>query len=294
MSFLTRIYRITACTNLHVGSGKQSYGIIDNLVQRDAVSNLPVINGSSLKGALREYFTFHLTDPEHSMITYIFGKDTTDREKQGDKNQAGNYLFFDSHLLSLPVRSNQLPFMRTTTASVMKHFQDTLEYSQVKLKEQEQTAVLKQLTDLKVDSAKHFIEELEEADVFLEDFDKSAEFESSVQSATLSSIVGESLALLKHTPFSELCNDHHLPVIARNSLVDGRSENLWYEQIVPRQTVFFTKVMVPIDEKNYLEEFEKYLTGEKKQLVQIGANASIGQGFCQFSSIDIEPIKQEA
>lgn len=293
MSFLTRIYRITACTNLHVGSGKQSYGIIDNLVQRDAVSKLPVIHGSSLKGALREYFTFHLTDPEHSLITYIFGKDTTGRESQDEKNQAGNFLFFDSHLLSLPVRSNQQAFMRTSTRSVLNLFQDTLTQSNVKLGTS-QAAVLQQLIDLDTQEAKHFEASLQGLEVFLEDFDKAAVYDKAIQANTLVDIIGDSLALLRHKHFMELCNDHHLPVIARNSLVDGRSENLWYEQIVPRQSVFFTKVLIPTEAEEQLTAFESYLVGDKKQLVQIGANASIGQGFCQFSSITVEPLSQNA
>ena len=46
-------FLLTALTNLHPGAGSESYGVIDNLVQRDATSDFPTINSTSLKGALR-------------------------------------------------------------------------------------------------------------------------------------------------------------------------------------------------------------------------------------------------
>lgn len=52
----TRMYVINTLSNMHVGSGEVNYGVIDNLIQRDSVTNLPNINSSGLKGAIREYF----------------------------------------------------------------------------------------------------------------------------------------------------------------------------------------------------------------------------------------------
>lgn len=52
------VWFITAKTNLHVGNeNTSSYGLIDKAIQRDALTNLPCINSSSLKGALNEYAT---------------------------------------------------------------------------------------------------------------------------------------------------------------------------------------------------------------------------------------------
>jgi len=50
------LYKITAMTNMHVGSGDMNFGVIDKLVQRDSLTGYPVIYSSSLKGALREFF----------------------------------------------------------------------------------------------------------------------------------------------------------------------------------------------------------------------------------------------
>ncbi len=53
----TELYTIETLSNLHVGAGDINFGVIDNQVQRDSVTNLPNINSSSLKGAFREHFS---------------------------------------------------------------------------------------------------------------------------------------------------------------------------------------------------------------------------------------------
>lgn len=75
---------------------------------------------------------------------------------------------------------------------------------------------------------------------------------------------------------SALCHDDNLPIIARNVLENGESKNLWYEQVLPAETVLYTI----IQEEG--EEIAKALDG---QIVQIGANATIGYGYCKFELI---------
>lgn len=70
-----------------------------------------------------------------------------------------------------------------------------------------------------------------------------------------------------------LCHDDNLPIIARNVLENGESKNLWYEQVLPAETVLYTI----IQEEG--EELAKALDG---QIIQIGANATIGYGYCIF------------
>jgi CRISPR-associated protein Cmr4 len=72
---------------------------------------------------------------------------------------------------------------------------------------------------------------------------------------------------------SALCNDDNLPIIARNVLDNGESKNLWYEQVLPAETVLYTIIQENED------KLAKALDG---QIVQIGANATIGYGYCKF------------
>ena len=85
--------------------------------------------------------------------------------------------------------------------------------------------------------------------------------------------------------FKELCSDDSLPIIARNCLEDGESVNLWYEQVLPSQSVLAAIIMTPnAGDLNVLN-------GE---IVQIGANATIGYGYCLFKKLEkCEPYEQE-
>lgn len=73
--------------------------------------------------------------------------------------------------------------------------------------------------------------------------------------------------------FRYLCRDEALPIIARNCLDNGESVNLWYEQVLPSLSVLGT-----IIETNNADVLNK-LDGK---IVQIGANATIGYGYCKF------------
>lgn len=70
-----------------------------------------------------------------------------------------------------------------------------------------------------------------------------------------------------------ICSDDNLPIIARNVLDNGESKNLWYEQVLPAETVLYSI----IQEKG--NELANALDGK---IVQIGANATIGYGYCKF------------
>jgi CRISPR-associated protein Cmr4 len=123
-------------------------------------------------------------------------------------------------------------------------------------------------------------------DAVLEEFGITATNDTAVSAEGLTSVLGFDAAIVNNQQFSTFCDDNHLPVIARNSLENGRSTNLWYEQILPRQTSFFTLIMGPKGE--HWNDFQKKLA---EGLIQIGANASIGYGFCKFTPLSIESIK---
>lgn len=74
----------------------------------------------------------------------------------------------------------------------------------------------------------------------------------------------------------------HLPVTARNQLNHGKSENLWYEEIVPHKSVFWFAVLYDGGAKEeILKEFDKrLLENGGKTIIQFGADASIGDGLC--------------
>jgi len=72
-----------------------------------------------------------------------------------------------------------------------------------------------------------------------------------------------------------------IPVLARNQLDNGLSENLWYEQFLPHQSVFCTIVFSGND-----KETLTFIDGIKDKVIQLGANATVGYGYCQFKTIE--------
>lgn len=110
-------------------------------------------------------------------------------------------------------------------------------------------------------------------DVFLK---KSELFGDKKTKDELLSKIGSKAKNVSKQEFNQLCSDDELPIIARNVLENGESKNLWYEQIIPPETIFYT----------FLQSPEGVLENKlNDKIVQIGANATIGYGYCKFTKI---------
>lgn len=222
----TNIWIITPKTNLHVGdSNSSSYGLIDLAVQRDAVSGLPSINSSSLKGAINEWATQCKKMDSEKRIR-IFGSDKQDRNA---KTQKGGNLFFDAQIIALPVPDDRRMYRLITCQEVIDQF---------------------------LEKARLFVHDINEDDLPLAD---AVKVDISV--------------------FKEKCSDDNLPIIARNTLENGVSTNLWYEQVVPAESRFATIIGRQDCQPDSLTD------DLQNQIVQIGANGSIGYGYCQFTHL---------
>lgn len=234
------VWLITAKTNLHVGNeNTTSYGIIDNMIQRNVVTGLPCIYSSSLKGAIKEFITDECRNPKLEItkedIIRIFGsiKPEQKNKKEENKYQKGEAIFFDANLLMLPKQDNEELFKLVTSEKVSNQM----------------TEMMKMLGMSE--------ENIKKIDEVIKDKKKSEK--------------------ASNKDLLELCNDENLPIIARNRLDNGESKNLWYEQVLPAETVLITFIA---SEDNKLE---KALNGK---IVQIGANATIGYGYCKFEKIN--------
>ncbi len=293
-NYKVAVFTITAKTNLHVGSGSQNYGIIDNLVQRDPLTGFPCIYSSSLKGAIREYFRHYLkmdktwTDElSRKFLLHVFGFDRNDAIENEEnvtessvtadvKQQSAKYRFLQADLLSIPVRSDRRLFYRTTCPYLLQNLKKSLDLYRYPLGTG-YSSVLSLVTDAFLGNEKAI--QFDSYPSILEEADIVAVSKQAINNlAQLNSIAGKELAIAKDVEFAELVSDFHLPVIARNNLTDGRSSNLWYEQVLPAETRFWFGVLYPDSDS----EIEKFRTIVQSHPVQIGANASIGYGFCSI------------
>jgi len=275
------IYIITALTNMHVGSGDSTYGLIDKQVQRDVLTNYPTIHASSLKGALREYFTEEMTE---DAITYIFGTAQSETDSRG-----GKYKFFAANLLSLPMRSNHKPFYRVTTKEIIENFLEYIIRFAVKIP-QPLTDALGKLKNVEMgDKAIIFVRKSEITamptngkKIKVEDVlgEENYKLLDAAELTILENLFGENLCIMQDADFNAVAAE--LPVIARNCLENGISQNLWYEEIVPRESRFYFGVITGHDEKS-----EGILAEEinRANMIQIGANASIGYGYTKIDDL---------
>jgi CRISPR-associated protein Cmr4 len=265
------MYVIKALSNMHVGSGDVNYGVIDNLIQRDPVTKLPGINSSGLKGAIREFFEY-----DEKIVLDIFGSSPKD---ESNKTQPGKARFFEANLLSIPIRSDKAPYLMATSPEVIKELIEKLQLFQCEGKE----GIISKLESLKnesKDGAIVFDEKLNGACV--EEISFKATYSSSILDPIIEKLFGERLVLLSHEAFKTLCDDNHLPVLARNNLNDGISANLWYEQVLPRYTRLYFMIMDGGIAAGNKGVFDSKISSE---IFQLGANASIGYGFCRFTEL---------
>lgn len=234
----TNLWLITAKTNLHVGNENTSnYGIIDKAIQRDPLTNVPCINSSSLKGAINEFCSQQ--DSEKKDLVMAAG----DRcrifgsDKRGKGNaQKGEAIFYDAKLLFLPIQTNDENLYKYITSNKVL---DEFE-SRLKI--------------FGIQFPKFPIDRQDLRTVFSLNRDVD---------------VNDDL-------FASCCSDEELPIIARNRLDDGTSSNLWYEQLLPSETVLFTVTQEP----------QSVLCNAiENKIVQIGANATIGYGYCEFKKL---------
>jgi len=270
----TELYTIRTLTNLHVGSGEINFDIIDNQVQRDHLGR-PHINSSSLKGALREHFS--KSDSVNGRPTsYIFGPKNSDNTAQ-----TGAYKFFEASLLTRPVRSNVKPYFNAITPETIEELQALFEDFDIVI-----DACIKETLSSMIATKP------EEGQAFIYEASTGAKIEhihnietKTVDISTVEELLGANIALVHYKDMQKIA----LPVLARNYLISGESKNLWYEEVVPKQSKFYFVLGKPENEDakdaQELQKFEKNFSESLDDKVQIGANATIGYGYTQIKRV---------
>ena len=271
------IYKIECLTNMHVGSGEVNYNIIDNEVQKDPVLQIPTINSSSLKGALRAHFE-QLSEEisiDKDLINYVFGSKNTDNTNDTSE---GKYKFLSGNMISKPARisrtTGNYTYANITTPTMINQLVSLMNSLNFEgINEMNFTDNTDYVEDIKFVKDKCFktdnvdIEYIE--GIKVEPLKFNYEF--------IKSLINNNFALCTDAMFSFI----DLPVIARNQLENGISKNLWYEEIVPHKSIFYFAMLTPSDDI-YLDDFQLCL----EHVVQIGANASIGYGVTKITRIN--------
>jgi CRISPR-associated protein Cmr4 len=246
------LFKIKCITNMHVGNGDVNYSIVNREVQKDPVLNdVATIHGSSLKGALKSYF-----ESQSAPSTDI-------KEIFGNSEGEGKYKFLCAHLIARPLRVSDAtngasPYVLATAEDILKNF----------------SALLSSLgidgfyTHQPVSPGTNFFTNkgnITEVEGY------SAQHTTTL--GTIEKLIGadEPIAVTQSLPLL----DFSLPVISRNRLdSNGISEEVWHEEVVPHESVFYFVVLTPGDTCDLS-------FGDDP--VQIGANGSIGYGYTRIS-----------
>jgi len=304
------IFLIETITPMHVGSGDITYGVVDNLIQRNPVTQIPVINGSSLKGSLREHSEKRIvpvgTTPAGTTsllttldIDYLFGKETEIRSGSASNSNIrdsspGRMMVFEANLLFLPLRSSQNVFYYATSPKILLDYIKCKKYffpnnNKCDLLEQ----ILKKFISPELETH-DFVIFNEINGLEIEDYEKNKLFTISDPDTNTSfkelfksefSIDSSNVAIFNDTIFSSIC-ERKLPVIARNNIGDdGISKNLFYEEILPRGTVLYFLLGEELINNNASPAYQNIVKFIKEEIIQIGANYSIGYGFSKVREV---------
>jgi CRISPR-associated protein Cmr4 len=264
-------------TPLHAGSG-QAVGAVDLPIQREKISNWPTIQASGLKGAFRNAYE----DGKGEDGVAIFGSD-------GSGDMAGAISIGDARILLFPVRSSVAPFVWVTCPAILRKLKRDGRLISTEYDWNIPDVPDGQYLGRKGDAKAIVFEDLMlvgtgELDKGILDSIKSLAPTDDAYSTTK---LSEYLCLVSDESFSMLTTTG-TEVQARIKLDDDTktSENLWYQELVPANTVFYTVISMA-DERTSkdgktAETLMESLKGVLKGFIQIGGDETLGRGWTRL------------
>lgn len=243
--------------------------IVDNLVQRDPVTNFPIIKSSSLIGAFRKYAVdyqdyIHLSNDD---FIKVFGAN----------KKSGKCKFSSAQLLTYPVRSKFQPFISAICPAILKNMVEL--FADFNLNDSLYRSILKFnnfVTNELYRSVKDFLKFIDD-EIYIENWENSAKINYEFYD-DLADCFGrkENLVILKDSLFAEVCKN--LPVISRSN-IDNYNKNLCYEEIIPSHTRFWFAFFC----ESGCEIFDKII--DIGEAMQIGIHQNIGYGYFKIMKL---------
>ncbi len=290
-----KIFYIHTISPTHVGSGSD-LGIVDMPIQREGHTSFPKIEGSSLKGSIRE--TFERRDMTTSIKTHLtFGYDDSNaprlvKEKFIEKKAqefSGALGFSDARILLFPIKSAKNIFAWVTCPSVLNKFAKDL-----KISNNEQNFTIKENTitndsKINIDSRAVILEEYQisiskdnNTQIIAEFLSKELDNEN----------IKKKLIILSDDDFKDFIT-LSTEVITRTK-IDNKTGvvatgALFTEEYLPSETIMYSLALasdlmaqVEFNEAKELATADKvmeFFTSTIPNTIQIGGNATIGKGI---------------
>jgi len=251
---------------IHPGSG-QDNGAIDLPVARERVTGYPFIAGSSLKGAWRDYARSNNLSKQEQDTLF------------GEQNQAGQLLISDARLQLLPVRSLNHSYCWLTSPLALERlardFKRAFHNDHI------------DLLNITLGTGK-FLGHPTNGNLFLEErcFEPAGEINPAIIN-TLKKLIPNSSAakrlekqlVILHDEDYKWFTQNALSIQARNVLDDDtkQSNNLWYEETLPPDTLMVSLTSQRTAQGNALETLVKQII--QCPYLQVGGNETVGQGW---------------
>ncbi len=187
-------------------------------------------------------FRSHFRGVGYGPMEELFGKAN---DKNNDGIYAGKLKFFSADMLAIPMRTSagEKPYVLVTTQTAVEHLENLMQ------------AILGRK-------------------LVVSEHKKPVSVEGK-HCDLCKCVFGRELTVMPEADFAAM----DLPVLARNCQETGK-ENLWYEEVVPHQSIFTLVVCGP---DQALQAFGEVL--KQNPIVQFGGNASIGYGVCKVQEV---------
>lgn len=310
---LAKPFFITCETPLHAGSGSE-LGVVDLPIQRERHTDFPKIEGSSLKGSIREAFEekYDKTNKtKRKDIHLAFGYDSeTDDEKEvkeyfkENTQFSGALGFTDARILLFPVKSMKGVFAYITCPKVLEKFEKDFNlcegikftYEKLHIPTGYCAVNISDKDYIAIDGKTVILEEY--AFEIKEDVNISPIVEKLVK-LTGNQIISKKIVILSNNDFKDFVN-LSTEVITRTKIDNAtgtvKGTALFNEEYLPTESIMYSLALTtPIFGENKGSFNEK--DGKKAaklvmdffkeipEVIQIGANATIGKGLVTIKTL---------
>ncbi|MHA1265533.1 MAG: type III-B CRISPR module RAMP protein Cmr4 [Candidatus Helarchaeota archaeon] len=297
---------IYAETPVHPGSGTAISGIIDLPIQRERYTEFPMIQGSSLKGVLRNSACLvKLAGEEQCKKCKDKDVEKCDRCQQifGKKDHVGGISVTDARILAFPVRTLKGVFGWVTCPIVLDRYKRDLKIAGIEVNwgipkpEKDEEAIVQKNSNLKAENY-IYIEELQlEAKE-----DKNQEITNEIVKGLPNSgyeyikeKLNKDMIIVSDTIFRDIVS-LTTEVVARIKIKPETGTvqrgGLWYEEYLPTDTLMYSLILIP-NRLNYLkpEDVETEIKKYSGKPLQMGGDETIGKGFVRIKLFGKEDAK---
>ncbi|WP_254112625.1 type III-B CRISPR module RAMP protein Cmr4 [Bacillus pumilus] len=274
----SRWFWIHCLSPLHIGAG-EGVGVIDMPIQREKVTEWPIIPGSSIKGVQREYYRAKGQD---TFVQKVFGT-------QGDQDgSAGAIVMTDGRLFSFPVASRYGTFAYVASPLILKRLARDAKALGVSLDIPdliEESSTLVTMNSTLVENDELYLGEFQGAakkSQQLTDFakkmakllfdDKPSQTLWIERFVIVSDDVFQYIVTMNSEVTPRIRIDHETQTVSKGAL--------WYEEYVPAEAIFYGLMWCDrVDGSNDLSVRHQLLNQLEKQMyLQLGGNTNVGKG----------------